>query len=42
MKYAIKMVSGVMMYIPGLIKTDSGIQKLMGVGDSQTRSMTTS
>jgi hypothetical protein len=40
MKYAIKMDSGVMMCIPSLIKTDSGIQKLMGVGvgggDSQT------
>jgi hypothetical protein len=29
MKYAIEMDSGVMIYIPSLIKTDSGIQRLI-------------
>jgi hypothetical protein len=32
MKYAVEMGSGAMIYIPGLIKIDSGIQKLMGLG----------
>jgi hypothetical protein len=35
MKYANEMGSGVMTYIPSLIKIGSGIQKLIG-GDSQT------
>jgi hypothetical protein len=35
MKYAVEMGSGAMMYIPGVIKINSGIQKLM-VGDTQT------
>jgi hypothetical protein len=30
MKYAVEMGSGAMIYIPGFIKTGSGIQKLMG------------
>jgi hypothetical protein len=30
------MGSGAMIYIPGFIKIDSGIQNLMGGGDSQT------
>jgi hypothetical protein len=30
MKYAIKMGSGAMIYIPSFIKIGSGIQKLMG------------
>jgi hypothetical protein len=30
MKYAVEMGSGAMIYIPGLIKTGSGIQKLIG------------
>jgi hypothetical protein len=30
MKYAVEMGSGVMMYIQSLVKTGSGIQKLMG------------
>jgi hypothetical protein len=36
MKYAIEMDSGVLIYIPNFIKTDSDIQKLVW-GDSQTR-----
>jgi hypothetical protein len=32
MKYAVEMGSGAMIYIPSLIKTGSGIQKLMGEG----------
>jgi hypothetical protein len=32
MKYAVEMCSGAMIYIPCVIKTDSGIQKLMGMG----------
>jgi hypothetical protein len=35
MKYAGEMASGAMIYIPSLIKTGSGIQKLTGK-DSQT------
>jgi hypothetical protein len=30
MKYAVEMSSGVMIYIPSLIKIGSGIQKLIG------------
>jgi hypothetical protein len=30
MKYAVEMGSGVMIYIPSLIKIGSGIQKLIG------------
>jgi hypothetical protein len=36
MKYAVEMGSGAMIYIPSFIKIGSGIQKLMGRGDSQT------
>jgi hypothetical protein len=37
MKYAVKMGSGSVVYIPSFIKIGSGIQKLMrGGGDSQT------
>jgi hypothetical protein len=36
MKYAVELGSGVMTYIPNFIKIGSGIQKLMGGGDSQT------
>jgi hypothetical protein len=32
MKYVVEMGSGAMIYIPSLIKTGSGIQKLMGGG----------
>jgi hypothetical protein len=32
MKYAIEKASGAMIYIPGLIKIGSDIQKLMGRG----------
>jgi hypothetical protein len=35
MKYAVEMGSGVMIYIPSLVKTGSGIQKLIRM-DSQT------
>jgi hypothetical protein len=31
MNYAVKMGSEAMIYIPSFIKTDSGIQKLIGV-----------
>jgi hypothetical protein len=34
MKYAVEMGSGGMIYIPSFLKTDLGIQKL--IGDSQT------
>jgi hypothetical protein len=30
MKYAVEMGSGVMIYTPGFIMIDSGIQKLLG------------
>jgi hypothetical protein len=30
MKHAVEMGSGAMIYIPSFIKTDSGIQKLIG------------
>jgi hypothetical protein len=37
MKYAVKMGSGAMIYIPGFIETGSGIQKLVGgFTDTQT------
>jgi hypothetical protein len=32
MKYAVQIGSGVMIYIPGFVKTASGIQKLIGGG----------
>jgi hypothetical protein len=36
MKYAVEMYSGAMIYVPSFIKIGSGIQKLMGEGDTQT------
>jgi hypothetical protein len=40
MKYAVEMCSGAMIYIPSLLtEIGSGIQKLMGGGDSQRDSM---
>jgi hypothetical protein len=39
MKYAVEMGSGVMTYIPSLMRIGSGIEKLMGEGefiDTQT------
>jgi hypothetical protein len=40
MKYAIEMDSGAMMYVLSLIKTGSGIQKLMGaVGYTDRKEM---
>jgi hypothetical protein len=36
MKYAVEMPSGTMTYIPSSIKIGSGIQKLIGGGDTQT------
>jgi hypothetical protein len=38
MKYAVRMDSGAMMYIPSFIKISSGTQKLIA-GDIQTHSM---
>jgi hypothetical protein len=35
MKYAVEMGSGAMIYISSFIKIGSGIQTLMGGGDSQ-------
>jgi hypothetical protein len=35
MKYAVKLDSGVMMYTLNLVRTGSGIQKLMEGGDSR-------
>jgi hypothetical protein len=35
MKDAVEMGSGAMIYIPGFVKIASGIQKLIGGGDSQ-------
>jgi hypothetical protein len=35
MKYAAEVVSGAVIYIPSVIKIGSGMQKLMGEGDSQ-------
>jgi hypothetical protein len=35
MKYAFEMGSGAMIYIPSFVKIDSGIQKLMGRGNTQ-------
>jgi hypothetical protein len=34
-KYAFEMGSGAMIYIPSFMKNGSGIQKLMGVGDTE-------
>jgi hypothetical protein len=39
MKYAVEIGSVAMIYIPSLINIVSGIQKLMGGGDSHTDSM---
>jgi hypothetical protein len=39
MKYAVEIGSGAMIYIPSFIKTGSGIQNLMGVGDTHTDNM---
>jgi hypothetical protein len=39
MKYAVELGSGAMMYIGSFVKIDSGIQKLMGGGDTQTDSI---
>jgi hypothetical protein len=36
MKDAVEMASGAMMYIPSFVKIGSGIQRLIGGGDSQT------
>jgi hypothetical protein len=36
MKYAAEMGSGAMIFIPSVIKIGSGIQKLIGGGDTQT------
>jgi hypothetical protein len=36
MKYTVEFVSGAVIYISSLIKTDSGTQKLMRGGGSQT------
>jgi hypothetical protein len=37
MRYVVEMGSGIMIYIPSLIKTGSDIQKLIGErGDTQT------
>jgi hypothetical protein len=35
MKYAVDIISDTMIYISSFIKIDSGIQKLIGMGDSQ-------
>jgi hypothetical protein len=40
MKYAVEMDSGAMICIPVLIKTGSGIQKLMGGGSTQAHTQT--
>jgi hypothetical protein len=37
MKYAFELCSDAMIYISGLIKTDLGIQKLMGGEDTDTQ-----
>jgi hypothetical protein len=39
MKYDAEMGSGAMIYVPSFIKSGSGIQMLMGRGNSQTDSM---
>jgi hypothetical protein len=36
MEYDVKMGSDAMIYMPRLIKTDSGIQQFWGWGDTQT------
>jgi hypothetical protein len=38
MKYAVELDSGVMIYIPVFINIGSGIQKLLGGGDTQRQS----
>jgi hypothetical protein len=37
MKYAVEMGSGAMIYTPSFIKVGSGIQKLMGLGDTHRK-----
>jgi hypothetical protein len=37
MKYATELGSGAMIYIPSFIKIGSGIQNLMGVGNTETQ-----
>jgi hypothetical protein len=39
MKYAVEMISGVMIYIQSFIKIGSGIQKLIRGGYTDTHSM---
>jgi hypothetical protein len=39
MKYAVEMGSGAIIYIPSFLKIDSGIQKLMVKGFTDTDSM---
>jgi hypothetical protein len=39
MKYAVEMGSGAMIYVLSFVKIGSGVQKLMGVRDSQTDKM---
>jgi hypothetical protein len=39
MKYAVKMGSGAMIYIPSFITIGSAMQKLMGRGNKHTDSM---
>jgi hypothetical protein len=39
MKYAVKMGSDTVIYIPSFREIGSGIQKLIGTGDSQTDNM---
>jgi hypothetical protein len=41
MKYVAEIGSGAMIYIPSFIKTDSGIQKIMGRVHRHTDSMET-
>jgi hypothetical protein len=36
MKYAVDMGSAAMIYIPSFMKTDSGIQKLLGGGGDRS------
>jgi hypothetical protein len=37
MKYAAEMGSGAMIYVPSFIKIGSGVQKLLGRGDTDTQ-----
>jgi hypothetical protein len=39
MKYAVEMGSGAVVYVPSFIKIGSGIQNLMGGGDTHRDSM---